>query len=52
LEDHNGWIVSLIFPSGATIANLWNGINTGTSGTVTVANQNYNGALPTAGTAN
>lgn len=41
----NGWTVTLQLPGGATITNLWSGVNTGTSGTVQVANANYNGHL-------
>jgi mannan endo-1,4-beta-mannosidase len=40
-----GWQVSLTLPSGSSIANLWGGANTGTSGSVTVANAQWNGAL-------
>ena len=38
-------IVSMTLPSGASIQSLWNGVNTGNSGTVTVRNAPYNGAL-------
>ncbi|MEU8235620.1 endo-1,4-beta-xylanase [Actinoplanes sp. NPDC048967] len=41
----NGWTVQLTLASGQSIANVWNGINTGTSGTVSVRNAAYNGAL-------
>lgn len=41
----NGWRVTLALPSGAAIASVWNAVNTGTSGTVTLANQSYNGQL-------
>ncbi|MFY1615659.1 cellulose binding domain-containing protein [Micromonospora sp. WMMD736] len=41
----SGWRVTLNLPSGATITSLWNGVATGSSGTVTVANQSYNGRL-------
>ena len=40
-----GWRVTMTLPSGAAISNMWNGITSGTSGTVTVNNQNYNGSL-------
>ncbi len=40
-----GWRVTLTLPSGASISNLWNGLNTGTSGAVTVTNASYNGVL-------
>jgi endo-1,4-beta-xylanase len=41
----NGWTVHLTLPSGQTIVNLWNGVNSGTSGAVTVRNAPYNGTL-------
>lgn len=41
----NGWRVTLNLPSGASVTSLWNGVATGSSGTVTVANQSYNGRL-------
>jgi len=41
----DGWRVSMTLPSGAVLTNIWNGVNSGTSGTVTVANQSYNGRL-------
>ncbi|SCF12777.1 cellulose binding domain-containing protein [Micromonospora chokoriensis] len=40
-----GWRVTLTLPSGAAVTSLWNGVASGTSGTVTVANQSYNGRL-------
>ncbi|HWB34479.1 MAG TPA: glycoside hydrolase family 11 protein [Rugosimonospora sp.] len=41
----NGWTVHLTLASGQTITQLWNGVNTGTSGSVTVKNASYNGTL-------
>ncbi len=41
----NGWTLTLTLPSGAAIASMWNGVNSGSSGTVTVTNQSYNGRL-------
>ena len=41
----SGWRVTLNLPSGAAIANIWNGVNSGTTGTVTVSNASYNGAV-------
>ncbi|WP_435205149.1 endo-1,4-beta-xylanase [Micromonospora sp. bgisy143] len=41
----SGWTVRLTLASGQTIANVWSGINTGTSGTVSVRNADYNGTL-------
>ena len=40
-----GWRVTLALPGGAAISSLWNGVPSGTSGTVTVSNQSYNGRL-------
>jgi len=41
----SGWRVTLNLPGGTTLTGIWNGVNTGTSGAVTVTNQSYNGAL-------
>ncbi len=41
----NGWTVHLTLASGQSISSLWNGVNTGTSGAVTVRNAAYNGTL-------
>ncbi|WP_422735040.1 cellulose binding domain-containing protein [Micromonospora sp. WMMD729] len=41
----SGWRVTLNLPSGASVTSLWNGVATGSSGTVTVVNQSYNGRL-------
>lgn len=41
----NGWRVTLTLPSGVTITNLWNGANSGTTGSVAVTNASYNGQL-------
>ena len=41
----NGWRVTMNLPSGVTVQNAWNGTVTGTSGTVTVTNADYNGKL-------
>ena len=41
----NGWTVRLTLAGGQTIANVWNGVNTGTSGAVSVRNADYNGSL-------
>ncbi|MGN9914109.1 cellulose binding domain-containing protein [Phytohabitans sp. LJ34] len=41
----NGWTVRMTLASGQSITNLWNGVNTGTSGPVSVRNAAYNGAL-------
>jgi cellulase/cellobiase CelA1 len=41
----NGWRITLTLPGGAAISQVWNAVATGTSGTVTAANQSYNGRL-------
>ncbi len=41
----HAWKVSLTLPSGAAVSSLWNGVASGSSGTVTVTNQSYNGSL-------
>ncbi|GIJ36391.1 cellulose binding domain-containing protein [Micromonospora sediminimaris] len=40
-----GWRVTLNLPNGASVSSMWNGVNSGTSGTITVTNQSYNGRL-------
>lgn len=41
----NGWTVHLTLASGQSISNLWNSVNSGTSGPVTVKNAAYNGTV-------
>lgn len=41
----NGWTVRLTLASGQAISSLWNGVNTGTTGSVSVRNAAYNGTL-------
>ena len=41
----NGWTVHLTLASGQAISSLWNGVNTGTTGAVTVRNAAYNGTI-------
>jgi endo-1,4-beta-xylanase len=41
----SGWTVNLTLAGGQSLVNLWNGVNTGTSGAVTVRNAAYNGSL-------
>ncbi|WP_426513640.1 endo-1,4-beta-xylanase [Dactylosporangium sp. McL0621] len=41
----NGWTVHLTLAGGQTMANIWNGINTGTTGTISVRNATYNGSV-------
>ncbi|MGX7673943.1 cellulose binding domain-containing protein [Plantactinospora sp. DSM 117369] len=45
-----GWTVRMTLASGQSITNLWNGVNTGTSGAVSVRNAPYNGSLAASGT--
>ncbi len=41
----SGWTVRLTLATGQTISSLWNGSNSGTTGTITVRNAPYNGTL-------
>lgn len=41
----NGWTVRMTLAGGQSITNLWNGINTGTSGPISVKNAPYNGSI-------
>lgn len=41
----NGWTVRMTLANGQTIVNLWNGVNTGTSGAISVRNAPYNGTI-------
>jgi endo-1,4-beta-xylanase len=48
----NRWTVQFTLASGQTITSLWNGVNSGTSGAITVNNASYNGTIaPGASTA-
>lgn len=46
----NGWTVRMTLAGGQTITSLWNGVNTGSSGAVSVRNAAYNGTVPANGT--
>ena len=46
-----GWRVTLTLPGGASVSSVWNAVASGTSGTVTVTNQSYNGRLAAGQTA-
>jgi endo-1,4-beta-xylanase len=46
----NGWTVHMTLASGQSITSLWNGVNTGTTGAVTVKNASYNGSVGANGT--
>ena len=41
----NGWTVRLTLAGGQTLGNIWNGVNTGTSGAISVRNASYNGSV-------
>ena len=41
----NGWTVRLTLAGGQTLSQVWNGVNTGTSGAISVRNATYNGSL-------
>jgi hypothetical protein len=41
----NGWSVTLTLPSGQSIGNMWGGVRSANSGTITVANEAWNGRL-------
>ncbi|MGV9347691.1 cellulose binding domain-containing protein [Streptomyces spiralis] len=44
-----GWTVKPPLPSGESLTAVWNGQNTGTSGTVSVRNVSWNGTLGAGG---
>jgi endo-1,4-beta-xylanase len=41
----SSWTVKLTLASGQTISSLWNGVNTGTTGSISVKNASFNGSL-------
>ncbi|MGI5237963.1 endo-1,4-beta-xylanase [Dactylosporangium sp. CA-139066] len=41
----SGWTVRLTLAGGQSLANIWNGVNSGTSGTIAVRNASYNGSV-------
>ncbi|MDH2426702.1 cellulose binding domain-containing protein [Sphaerisporangium sp. TRM90804] len=45
----NGWTVRWTWPSGQTIASLWNGEHTVSGSSVTVRNAPYNSSVPAGG---
>lgn len=45
----SGWRTAWTFPSGTSIANLWNGTATTSGSSVTVTNASYNGSVPAHG---
>ncbi len=46
-----GWSTTIALPSGGSVAQVWNGSLSSSSGSITVKNISWNGALPTGGTA-
>ncbi|MFD9500756.1 cellulose binding domain-containing protein [Streptomyces sp. NPDC060035] len=46
----NGWTVAMTLAAGQSISSLWNGVNTGTSGSVTVRNAPWAGTTAPDGT--
>jgi hypothetical protein len=44
-EALSGWEVAMNLPSGAAIGSLWNGQQSGNTGSVTVSDAGYNGQL-------
>jgi Cellulose binding domain len=47
----DSWTVSLTLANGQSISNLWNGVNSGTSGAITVKDASYNGPVEAGGSA-
>jgi DUF1680 family protein len=41
----SGWSVAVTLPSGVSIASIWGGVASATSGSITVRNEAYNGTL-------
>ena len=41
----NGWTIRMTLAGGQSITNLWNGVNTGTTGPISVGNAPYNGSI-------
>lgn len=46
-QSISGWSAAIALPSGGSVNNLWGGVKTGSSGTITVTNEAWNGALGT-----
>jgi endo-1,4-beta-xylanase len=44
-----GWTVRMTLAGGQSIASLWNGVASGSSGTISVRNAAYNGTVPAGG---
>ncbi|MEU9836747.1 family 43 glycosylhydrolase [Streptosporangium sp. NPDC048047] len=47
----NGWKLTWSFTAGQTVTQLWSGTHTQSGSQVTVTNADYNGAIPTGGSA-
>ncbi|WP_369015841.1 cellulose binding domain-containing protein [Actinocrinis puniceicyclus] len=41
----NGWTVHMTLASGQSISSLWSGVNSGSSGSISVKNAAYNGTI-------
>ena len=49
-RTYGGWTASWAWPSGQSVAQVWNGTHTASGTNVTVRNATYNGALAPNGT--
>jgi cellulase/cellobiase CelA1 len=47
----NGWRVTVALRAGTSVTSVWNAVSTGTTGTLTMANEQYNGRLAAGQTA-
>ncbi|MBG0568060.1 cellulose binding domain-containing protein [Actinoplanes aureus] len=47
----NGWRVTVALRGGTSVTSVWNAVSTGTTGTLTMANEQYNGRLAAGQTA-
>lgn len=45
-----GWMAHFTLPSGQTLAQVWNGVSTGTGAETTIDNASWNGSLAAGGT--
>lgn len=49
--DISGWTLTVDVPDGLSLTSSWNGVFTVSGTTLTVANESYNGEIPSGGTA-
>jgi cellulase/cellobiase CelA1 len=47
----SGWTVRMVLPGGSSVSNLWGGSSSASSGSIAVANSNYNGTLASSSSA-